>query len=322
MYIRLAEKKDVTNIMQFINHYWKKGHILATNRELFEWQYITNDQVNIVIGIDENEVIQGILGFIPYSNDKKKDIALALWKANHAKTFLGIQLLLFLIKEVPHRHIICTGINLQTTEKIYKKLGMKVDTMIHWYRLNAKMKYQIAKINNNYIPSYTNLQYELIPISTFEPILTLLKNNQTVPYKSREYLYKRYFDHPCYRYLLYGVKSNNNISMIIILRLQEYNSHNVLRLIDCIGDVSQMIYVTKAIDQLLIEFNTEYIDMYEAGVPNELLLKAGWLTVKESNNIIPNYFSPYLQTNVDIHYCTSKENAILFKGDGDQDRPN
>lgn len=71
----------------------------------------------------------------------------------------------------------------------------------------------------------------------------------------------------------------------------------------------------------MIENQVEYIDMYETGIQQNMLLEAGWISVKESGNMIPNYFSPYLQRTVDIHYCKSDEKAILFRGDGDQDRP-
>lgn len=322
MVIRLAEIEDIPKIMKFIDTYWRKDHILATNRLLFEWQYVTNNKVNIVIGIDDRETIQGILGFIPYDTTEEKDIALALWKAKHDKTFLGIKLLLYLIKEVPHRNIICTGINLQTTEKIYNKLGMKVGTMLQWYRLKEQEDYQIAKINNPYIPAYIKEQYRLMPIHTIEQIVHLLNNKQQVPYKSISYFQKRYFEHPCYQYLIYGVEKNQKITMAIVLRIQEYNYAKILRFIDCIGDMNQLVNITEAIDQLLVSFDAEYIDMYEAQVPKELLLQAGWLLVKESNNVIPNYFTPYVQSNIDIYYCKNSEKAILFKGDGDQDRPN
>ena len=38
--IRLAVYNDIPLIMRFIDEHWKKGHILAANRTLFEWQYI------------------------------------------------------------------------------------------------------------------------------------------------------------------------------------------------------------------------------------------------------------------------------------------
>ena len=44
--------------------------------------------------------------------------------------------------------------------------------------------------------------------------------------------------------------------------------------------------------------------------------------VMEDGNIIPEYFSPFEQKNVDIYYMSEMDKPILFKGDGDMDRPN
>jgi hypothetical protein len=40
-------------------------------------------------------------------------------------------------------------------------------------------------------------------------------------------------------------------------------------------------------------------------------------------NIIPNYFEPFVAENIDIYFFSNtNEKVYIFKGDGDQDRPN
>ena len=58
------------------------------------------------------------------------------------------------------------------------------------------------------------------------------------------------------------------------------------------------------------------------GVPNIVAAKLG-LKKKDlkDKNIIPNYFDPFMQKNVEIWYEKSHKNLILFKGDADSDRP-
>lgn len=326
--IRFAKIEDTERIMEFIDTYWKKGHILGSDRELFEWQYINNNRLNFVLGIDKDNNIQGILGFIPYDKTDDKDIALALWKANPSASFLGIRLIMFLIKEEPHRNIVCPGINMRTTSKIYQQLGMKVDAMKQWYRLRNVSDYKIAEIGDNTIPMFDdNIQGDFILIKDVRELNYIydFENNyhkRSVPYKSFEYFSKRYFNHPSYQYMVYGLKKNEKVESVFVFRVQECNGARVLRFVDCIGDYEDIKSATKAIDELLIELNAEYIDMYEVGIEDTILNEAGWLCVKESGNIIPNYFAPYEKSVVDIFYCTNNENAILFRGDGDQDRPN
>ena len=43
--IRLAMYSEISEIMQFIDEYWKKGHILATNRDFFEYEMVVDGQV-------------------------------------------------------------------------------------------------------------------------------------------------------------------------------------------------------------------------------------------------------------------------------------
>ena len=56
----------------------------------------------------------------------------------------------------------------------------------------------------------------------------------------------------------------------------------------------------------------------------KILKKAGFKQNKFTKNIIiPNYFEPFVKENINI--CTAvwpkKTQLLIFKGDGDQDRP-
>lgn len=208
--IRFATDSDIENIMQFINEYWKKGHILSRNRELFEWQYGgKSGRINIVIGLDQNHTIQDMLGFIPYADSDEKNISLVLWKANPSAAFLGIRLIKFLMEHESHREIVCPGINLQTTAKIYRHINMKVGTMSQWYRLSPQKNYLIAKIANHTIPVYNNSDSnaKLIKINTPSELNKIFNSTSPsytsgIPFKSIPYIIKRYFKNPIYEYLI------------------------------------------------------------------------------------------------------------------------
>jgi hypothetical protein len=323
--IRFADYSDIPAIMKYIDTYWRKDHILARDRKLFEWQYVNYGRVNFVVGTDENGDIQGILGYIPYDNNDDKDIAIALWKANKSAAFLGIRLLMFLIKEEKHKNIICTGINMSTTPKIYEQFGMKVVRMNHWYRLCKGADYVIGKIADTEIPEILVDKFTLHMIDSADDLDKVVRkiNVDSVPRKSEEYLKKRYFDHPAYRYYVYGICGENAETVgLLVIRIQEFNKSKVIRFVDFIGEQSVLAGITGGIDVLLKQFAAEYIDMYETGLDEDILLKAGWKETGMSGNIIPNYFAPFEQKNVDIFCTTSDAGAVLFRGDGDQDRPN
>jgi hypothetical protein len=63
------------------------------------------------------------------------------------------------------------------------------------------------------------------------------------------------------------------------------------------------------------------------GIPENILFKSGFnkLKRKSSETIIPNYFEPFEQKNITIDFFVSSQemgNVRIYKGDGDQDRPN
>jgi hypothetical protein len=148
-------------------------------------------------------------------------------------------------------------------------------------------------------------------------------SEDNVPFKSKEYIAKRYFNHPAYEYMVYIVHEDmKKADTAIVLRIQECNDSKALRVIDVLGDFAKLGKVTRCVENLAKQVGAEYIDMYELGLDDSMLLEAGWLEVGKDGNIIPNYFAPYTQCNVDINISTTDEKIVLFKGDGDQDRPN
>ena len=69
--------------------------------------------------------------------------------------------------------------------------------------------------------------------------------------------------------------------------------------------------------------NYEYVDFYCAGFEDYLVQAAGFTPLLDNDtNIIPNYFYPFEQKNIDIWVQSTSENTSFTKADGDQDRPN
>ena len=44
--------------------------------------------------------------------------------------------------------------------------------------------------------------------------------------------------------------------------------------------------------------------------------------MENDENVIPNYFAPFVQENVEIFFHAPNEEIVFCKADGDQDRPN
>lgn len=325
--IRYAAEEDIAAIRAFIDRSWKRNHIFVRDERLFKWQY-TSDKLDYVIGIDENGDIQGMLGFISYSDDDRRDIATSMWKANPGTGFLGIKLLMYIQENEKHRTLFSPGINVETSGGIYRRMGIATGRMNQWYRLNRVDAYRIAGVKTPFIPGYSAAQSrDIVKYDTFDAFAGDFNHGRhvsrdTVPYKSLEYIRRRYFKHPSYRYSVYGIKDRAETKAVIVIRIQEHQGSRALRLIDCIGDYAMIGAAAEFLDGLMRDAGAEYIDMYEKGLSEEMLINGGWTNLSGTDNIIPNYFSPYEQRNVVVNYCTTDENIVLFRGDGDQDRPN
>ena len=324
--IRFAKPEDIPNIMKFIDEHWKKNHILARDENFFKYFCQTEtDRVNFVIAEDNNGVIGAIQGFIPYATNNR-DIMLALWKVQDMSIpMLGIRLM-DIYKNADVRIIASTGINPKTTIPLYKYLGYTTGKMIHWYRLNKNCEYKIAVINDKKILPAKNSAISWREFSDFDEMINFMdmekyKNSNPKPYKENWYIKRRYFDHPIYKYHAFGIEQDKKVRAVFFYRIQECNNSRVLKLVDCIGDYNDFTKIDGVLDELLNRYQAEYVDIYEVGLKDEIMEQAGFMKVEDTENIIPNYFAPYEAKNIDIYYCTTDKEIVLFNGDGDQDRP-
>ena len=79
------------------------------------------------------------------------------------------------------------------------------------------------------------------------------------------------------------------------------------------------------LQKLIVKINAEYVDFYEYGIKNSIMLKSGLTKNNFNNNIItPNYFEPFVKRNINLGWAIKSNNTKvthMFKGDCDQDRP-
>ena len=138
--------------MDFINEHWKKGHVLSTHKNLFEWQYKSEkNEINLLIAKESDEIL-GILGYIKNSNYdinlyKNDVIWLALWKVkNDAPSGLGLKLYEKLKRQEPGSIIAVNGIN-KLHPPIYRALGFENIKFNCFYMTNPKINQSIIKHN-------------------------------------------------------------------------------------------------------------------------------------------------------------------------------
>lgn len=329
--ITIATLEDVDEIMAFIGEHWKQGHILSRDKAFFLYEHQEGERVNFVIHRDENGVLDGILGFITASREYS-DVWTVVWKAlpNKERPMLGIELFEYLRQCDQYRHLLSPGINKKIIG-IFKHMDIYTDVYKHYVLLNHKTEvFRIAKVPADFKPKKpqfpANNGHELLELTeeTLHFDFTVLKD--TIACKDRTYFVKRYFQHPIYTYKVYGISKDDREQALFVTREEQVGDASVLRIVDYIGDETVLKYVSKTLYETVLAQEYEYVDFMCFGFDEKALNDAGFLKVDQDSTelIVPNYFSPFVQENVKIHFFadTKKiENLKMCKADGDQDRP-
>lgn len=331
--IRIANKDDIKEIMNFINMYWKENHIMAKDKVLFEYEYVNKEKVNFILAIEKStSLMEGIFGFLNCSNTEdssKKDIWGSLWKVKENNMpFLGIELAKRAYELTKCRMHIGNGANKNTTIPLRRMFFKdKVGKMKQYYILNPKVnRFNIAIINEKK-ENLNILKDEKIKTKEFNNMKEIteifnIESIESLPYKDNWYFEKRYFNHPYYRYKVYGI-GKEEIDALIVVREIEKNKSKILRIVDYIGNRESFANTNSLFLKLFNEKDYEYIDFYLYGFEEKYLFNAGFNYRDENDiNIIPNYFEPFVRENADIWIHYKYEGTTFFKADGDQDRPN
>lgn len=321
--IAFAKKIDEKNIREFISRYWKKNHILARDKKFFLYEMCRNKAPSYVIAKKKDKII-GILGFICSNEDiEKSDLLLSLLKVNKTgNKLIGLRLLDFLINS-KNKGIHCIGLN-DKVLTLYKYLGFKIGKMDHFYWLNPEEDLNKIFVNSkkyNHTKQVTLSTFkDLKKVSSEKDILKITRKifNEDINCKSPEIFVYRYLKHPYYSYDIYKSNSFNGLGVVRKVNINGYFGYKI---VDWYGKLNDFKIFSKKLISFAKENKVSYIDLYSVGI-NKKNLKNSGLREVSNNVIIPNHLSPLVLKNISINYVTNNfKRAVLFRGDGDQDRP-
>ncbi len=326
--IRRAEIKDIPTIMQFLEDYWLHGYVLAHNREFFDWQFVHDGKVNIWIGIDdETGKLYAMQASIFYRDTEHPDVSGSVWlalKSDNPMLAFDVQDKMW--AEMHPRDSFSPGLKPDAI-KVNKILGYPVVAMDHYYRLRKKEEYKIAVVKNPLIPYSEDNGYTLVPCASLEEMRKVIPEETlitSIPSKDYKYIDWRYFKHPIFHYDLWKIVNPKNIPEGILITRDEYaNGACSCKIVDYYGKSELLGHIGHALDILMVEKDYEFIDVYSYGVSAEIYESGGLIRCDQaSENIIPNFFQPYVPINSDIMLVSPwTPGSRLFRGDSDQDKP-
>ena len=330
---RLANVEEIDKIMEFNRMYWgKPNHILATNKEFFEYEFRKDDRVGYFLALDKNTgdiaAAEGIYFYSENHIPGKSDMSSGMFLANPECRIplVGCELMKRKFLQLQPRSFVGPGVNMDTSGALYQRLlHYEVERMRHFYILSDKNEYVIAKIAQKKQSKITEkLQLKLQIVKSPDELYANFNDDaykKQKPYKDRWYVTHRYFEHPKYTYKTFCCGN----SAVIVGREISVGVAKVFRIVDILGDTSCIAHVGNALKELINENDYEYIDLYENRLDAKILMAAGFVERTEvDSNIVPNYFEPYECKNIEVYtqFLGGDTDSRCFKGDGDQDRPN
>jgi hypothetical protein len=331
--ILIAKKNDADEIMEFIRNEWKKDHILAINKKYLLYEYQNKNSLNFLIFKNSYNKIAAILGFLKSSSNKNASVWTTMWKVSKSNGFpiLGINMLNYLRRK-KFKSVMSVGINLNA-EVIFKYLKFTVGSLSHYYIINKSLKkYKIAIVpKRTLIEKFAftkdkKLVFKKIDAIDIAKKFDFEKHGKRLPFKNFYYFKKRFFEHPIYSYDVYGVFDKSCLLSILVTRIQHHKKSTCLRIVDFYGKESTLSTFIFNLVKVMKDKGHEYIDLLSMGLDEKIIFKAGFskLNFKQNELVIPNYFDPFIQSNIKIRYFSDTKdlkNLRIYKGDGDQDRP-
>ena len=331
--LRFGDHADIETVSNFIDQHWQIGHVLSRDRELLDYMFLEKDgRLNFALAFEplSNELI-AILGYLP-TNVSHSRISLSMWKARpdaHLRQYkAGLAVLRFLIDGLKPKSIFSTGISADTRD-IYRFLGYSCDVMNHHVIVNQETsEFRIIKNppNLSFFRPPTDHGVSCFAMITTEEDLRRVAMGLDfgTTLKDIDYLCHRYLNHPRFRYEIREVVSDVKTVGILVFRRSFANDRSCIRVIDVIGAEACL---KSAIRPLVLEMQQngdEYIDLLSWGLDSNQLNEAGFANCREFTDcVVPEYFSPFSQTTVERWLFTNlPDTEIIYKGDGDQDRPN
>lgn len=334
---RLADIRDVEAIMKFLGEEWKKDHILSRNRELFLWQhgnseYGDNETINVYLMTDKSGNIVGLNGFVQYSDKpllRYVSSCITKVRSDIKIPMSGIELVRRFKEAVPANAYYSSGTSENMLPIGKNVFHYTVGVMQQYYVLNPSLKkFKIAGVTEgDPEPPYEEGRavFEEADFKTLSGRFDFDVKYFNQAYKSPEFIEKRYFRHPVYRYEAFGVRlrEEERYGGVLIGREIRVDDARIFRFVDYLGDIGLLSETGGAVRVFIKDRGYEYADLTAADIPPEIMKRSGFRRLKKDDeNIIPMHFEPFEKKNVYVRYQKSNPDITIFKADGDQDRPN
>lgn len=313
-------------MIDFINSHFDMRLPLINRPELYRHYYAGRNGVPQFVVAEQDGAYVSAAGYILANTSRQPDVWVSVWVAAKGHNGVGLELMNALPGLAGARVVACNNIRPNTCT-FYRFLGWQAERLPHYYRLASRADYRLAIPQRaTILPVRPDLGLEKVESAADLFALGMPPSPHT-PAKDTWYMRRRYFHYPHFTYDVWAARENGRLLAYAVTRTvtaQDTDCVPVVRLVDFIGEDAVLPRIGAALDAVLRREKAEYMDCYNAGIPAEIWRAAGFCErLPEDGTVIPNYLTPPLRENTEYYYFTNKpEQFVMFKADGDQDRPN
>lgn len=328
---RLARPGEDQAVIDFINANFDMRLPLINRPEFYGFYFAApgGGAPRFALALAPDGAILSAAGYLPASDGPGADVWVSIWVAAKGHNGVGLELMDALPGLLGARVVACNNIR-PATCKLYHFLGWQAQRMGHYYRLGTPGNggWALAAPGNACSLPAPAYDLGLERVEDAEALAGLgLPQTPHTPRKDLWYLRRRFFEFPHFHYDVWAVRESGRLLAYAVTRTVSADDTGcvpVLRLLDFIGPDEVLPRIGGALDRLLRDSGAEYLDCYNAGIPPAVWRQAGLSERLPGDEVvIPNYLTPPLHDNTEYYYFTNEPDGfVMFKADGDQDRPN
>jgi hypothetical protein len=314
-------------IVDFLAENWRSDHLFVENPQWLDWQHLGSDgsAYHAVCAFDDMGSIAGFLGVMPLTEDADM-LTTGIWIARRAGAdrTIGLSLFRALEQMYPARYIGSIGVN-AVASAVLRMLGHKTGLSGSYYLPGPGASKPVLSSGLQKAPAALSDGVSMTELSSLSECPPLTSAH--FPQKPLAWYRWRYETGAPFRYRFFLFQRNGKPQLLAVARQMSANGGSCLRLLDFLGDIVAAGRFAPSLLPVLETEGHEYVELLAGGADLSAFERCGFME-KPENAVIPTYFDPFVATDIRLGWTIKVRDedtalpAYIFRGDGDQDRPN